>query len=84
MSWDVISCRTIERVIRENPDADLKILRKRISEAYPFGQRKYWPYVPEVSASIIEWILQNRPLMQHLTDEFFKSINTKKSDGESK
>ncbi len=23
MSWDVISCRTIERVIRENPDADL-------------------------------------------------------------
>lgn len=42
------------------------------------------PHVPEVSASIIEWILQNRPLMQHLTDEFFKSINTKKSDGESK
>lgn len=44
MSWDVISCRTIERVIRENPGADLKTLRKRISEAYPFGQRKYWPY----------------------------------------
>jgi len=44
MSWDVISCRTIERVMRENPDADLKTLRKRISEAYPFGERKYWPY----------------------------------------
>lgn len=44
MSWDVISCRTIERVIRENQGADLKTLRKRISEAYPFGQRKYWPY----------------------------------------
>ena len=44
MSWDVISCRTIERVMRENPEADLKTLRKLISEAYPFGQRKYWPY----------------------------------------
>lgn len=44
MSWNDISARTIGAVIRENPGSDLKTLRKRISEAYPFGQRKYWPY----------------------------------------
>jgi hypothetical protein len=31
---------TIERVGCE----DEKALRKAISEAYPFGQRKHWPY----------------------------------------
>ena len=35
MSWDVISCRTIERVMRENPGADLKTLRKLICYRNP-------------------------------------------------
>lgn len=47
-SWREIARRTIERVakeaIGEQPDINEADLRKRISEAYPFGPRQYHPY----------------------------------------
>jgi hypothetical protein len=38
-------CRTIiARVIAENKGADEQQIRKALSDAYPFGERKYHPY----------------------------------------
>ena len=32
-----------DTIIRYGTD-DIKLLRKKLREAYPFGERKYWPY----------------------------------------
>ena len=45
------------------------------------------PHVPEVSATLIAWILQNESMMRFLCDEFFKSINSdrkKETGGDGK
>ena len=34
----------IEKVIQDNPDADVKELRKLVSKAYPFDRRRGWAY----------------------------------------
>ncbi len=44
MSWRSYSNQVINQVIKDNPDADEKTLRKKISEAYPFGERAMHPY----------------------------------------
>lgn len=40
---------TAQRVVRETIDrvgtADAKALRRALKEAYPFGMRRYWPYL---------------------------------------
>lgn len=47
-SWREAARRTIQRVaneaMRENPAPTDAELRKRISDAYPFGPRQYHPY----------------------------------------
>lgn len=44
MSWRAHSTKVIRDVIRENPTLDESTLRKKISEAYPFGERAHHPY----------------------------------------
>lgn len=43
-AWYEYSCGVIIRVIAENQGGDPDELRKKVSEAYPFGQRRYYPY----------------------------------------
>lgn len=43
-TWYAISVGVIRRVIAENKGATEAQLRKKVSEAYPFGQRAYYPY----------------------------------------
>lgn len=44
MSWRAHAARVIAKVIQEVGTDDPKALRKALREAYPFGERKYWPY----------------------------------------
>lgn len=44
MTWRD-SCRfKIAKVITDTGTSDIKKLRRALREAYPFGERKYWPY----------------------------------------
>ena len=43
-SWRIKSAQVIYKIIKENPGVTIKELHKKISEAYPFGERKYHPY----------------------------------------
>ena len=43
-TWRQIAAAHIANVVQENPDADERELRKLISDAYPFGERAYYPY----------------------------------------
>ena len=42
--WRTTSRQVIGKVIQDNPHADRDLLLKMISAAYPFGERRYWPY----------------------------------------
>lgn len=45
MSWSQIARDTITKVSQTIPDGTpAKERRRIISEAYPFGERKHWPY----------------------------------------
>lgn len=44
MSWRTTAAAVISKCIQEHPDAYESDLRKIISAAYPFGERKYHPY----------------------------------------
>jgi hypothetical protein len=44
MSWRQYSAPIIKRVIEQCGTEDMKLLRKKLHEAYPFGERKYHPY----------------------------------------
>lgn len=43
-TWRDVAKRTIAKVIEQNPDADYKTFKKLLREAYPFGERKQFPY----------------------------------------
>lgn len=43
-TWKEAAHRCIAKVIAANPGKDEQELRKLISAAYPFGERKYFPY----------------------------------------
>ncbi len=43
-NWRLASRRTIEEVVAEHGGLPEKDLRKKISDAYPFGERAMWPY----------------------------------------
>ena len=43
-TWRQRAQRVIAAVVVENPDADEKTLRKRLSDAYPFTERDMYPY----------------------------------------
>lgn len=42
--WREKSAKIIYKVLEDNPYISIKELRKKISKAYPFGERKYHPY----------------------------------------
>jgi len=42
--WTTESLKVIGRVKAENPGATPEDLRKLVSKAYPFGERKHYPY----------------------------------------
>jgi hypothetical protein len=44
MSWRQYSAPIIKRVIEQCGTEDMKLLRKKLHAAYPFGERKYHPY----------------------------------------
>ena len=43
-TWRTHAAPIIARVIAEVGTDDMKALRKALREAYPFWERKYWPY----------------------------------------
>ena len=42
--WATESAKVIRRVIQENPGLVNEDLRRKASEAYPFGERRMFPY----------------------------------------
>lgn len=43
-TWGEISKRVISKVIEENPDVNYQTFKFLLRQAYPFGERKYFPY----------------------------------------
>lgn len=44
MDWRAHSAKVIKRVIKRVGTADRQALQQAISEAYPFGERRNYPY----------------------------------------
>jgi len=44
MKWREHCAPIIARVIEETGREDIKKLRKALKEAYPYGERRCWPY----------------------------------------
>lgn len=44
MTWRDKVRPLIARVIKANEGKSLSEIRKALREAYPFGERRYWPY----------------------------------------
>ena len=44
MTWRQKAAPIIAGVLTEHKDSDEKTLRKALRDAYPFGERKYFPY----------------------------------------
>lgn len=44
MTWRESAIRVIEKVIDQYGTTDPKELKKKLFEAYPFGQREHYPY----------------------------------------
>ena len=42
--WRILARDVIRDVIKNNPNTEYKELKKKISEAYPFGLREMHPY----------------------------------------
>ena len=43
-TWRLRAAQTINQVIRENPADNPTQLEKKIRDAYPFNERKHYPY----------------------------------------
>jgi len=48
--WRKAANQVIAKVVADNPDLPEQELRKKLSEAYPFGPRQYHPYKIWLSA----------------------------------
>tara|TARA_R100000700_G_scaffold5572_1_gene8947 strand:- start:150 stop:377 length:228 start_codon:yes stop_codon:yes gene_type:complete len=44
MTWREHCAPIIREIISETGKHDMKLLRKKLREAYPYGERAYWPY----------------------------------------
>lgn len=42
--WRLRARQVVALVLRETQGQDEAAIRKALREAYPFGERKYWPY----------------------------------------
>ncbi len=59
MSWLAESHRVIGEALKDLPkDAPLDEVRKILRDAYPFGERKCWPYRQWLRA--VRWTIQQR------------------------
>lgn len=61
-NWRTHSAKVITRVIRTVGTADRQALQRAISEAYPFGERRNYPYrvwLDEVKKHLA-WVEQGR------------------------
>ena len=43
-TWRDVARPIIARVLEENRGAELKVLRRKLLEVYPFGLKQYHPY----------------------------------------
>jgi hypothetical protein len=48
--WRAVADNVIAKVVSDNPGLSEDELRKKLSDAYPFGMRKYHPYKIWLSA----------------------------------
>lgn len=48
--WRAVADEVIARVVSDNPGLPEDELRRKLSDAYPFGMRKYHPYKIWLSA----------------------------------
>ena len=48
--WRQTANKVIAKVVKDNPNLPEAELRKKISDAYPFGERAYHPYTIWLSA----------------------------------
>lgn len=44
MSWREHATPIIAKVLKETKGLEEKEIKKALREAYPFGEREYWPY----------------------------------------
>ena len=64
-TWRDSAGPIIAKVIAEHGTDDMKALRKALREAYPYGQRKYWPYkfwCDEIKRQLHRKLNPTRPL----------------------
>ena len=69
-NWRNISYLTIQKVLADNPGKSQAELKKLISAAYPFGERKMWPYkvwLEEVHAALHD---RRQPLPKRQSELF--------------
>ena len=43
-TWRDGAAPTIRKVLAETKGQDMKAIRKALREAYPYGERRFWPY----------------------------------------
>jgi hypothetical protein len=65
--WADRSLEVIRRVVAEVGTDDKQALRKALFEAYPFGQRKYWPY--KVWLQEVRKVLKTKPAPQEIPEK---------------
>lgn len=56
--WRALARKTINAVVREVGTADVPKLKAAIDAAYPFGERRLWPYKM--------WLLERRAAFEAL------------------
>lgn len=43
-AWRTRAAQVIERTLKQNPGLSVQETRKALRQAYPFGERRMWPY----------------------------------------
>lgn len=43
-SWEAESMQIIRNVLKDNEHSTESELKRALKDAYPFGERKHWPY----------------------------------------
>ena len=57
-TWREACAPIVFKIIQENKDKEYPEIRKALREAYPFGQKKYWPYkvwLDEINRQLIKF-----------------------------
>lgn len=70
--WRKVANDVIAKVVAENPGLSEDELRKKLSEAYPFGRRKYHPYKIWLSA-VKEHFARKQPTPESIKFHWMKT-----------